>query len=182
MDLKVAEALAKQLMAEHLRSGVWTWTFGFDNARQRFGLCSFTRRHISLSRVLVALNDESQVRDTILHEIAHANVGGSHHHDDVWRQEALRLGCNGKRCYDPENMVMPVPAWVSTCSRCQHLHFRPRKPRLYVRVSCGQCSPRRFNPEFVLVWRRNTEGLRPAPHRRPADEEKKEVRPDAVAA
>jgi hypothetical protein len=48
------------------------WSFQFDSAKLAFGKCNFTDRVISLSRHLVELNNEAEVRDTVLHEIAHA--------------------------------------------------------------------------------------------------------------
>ena len=37
--------------------------------------------------------DIDHIRDTILHEIAHALVGPCHGHDAVWRQKAREIGC-----------------------------------------------------------------------------------------
>ena len=48
------------------------WTFLFDRAIRRFGNCNYTKRQISLSAKLTLLNDEPVVRETLLHEIAHA--------------------------------------------------------------------------------------------------------------
>merc|ERR1719221_1146271 len=44
-----------------------------------------------------------QVRNTMLHEIAHALVGpskerGGRAHDDTWKACAREIGCNGRRC------------------------------------------------------------------------------------
>ena len=47
------------------------------------------------------LYDEAEVRETILHEIAHARVGASHGHDAVWQAEARRIGSTGRRLVDP---------------------------------------------------------------------------------
>jgi len=71
-----ARILAVTLMQQH---GLVGWTFKFDHARRRFGCCNFTRRTISLSRPLTFLNDDAEVRDTILHEIAHALAGLPEH-------------------------------------------------------------------------------------------------------
>ena len=42
-------------------------------------------------------SDEATIRDTILHEIAHALTPGQHH-NDVWRRKATAIGCTGQRC------------------------------------------------------------------------------------
>ena len=69
MNLKDAEELALSLMRKH---GLSHWEFGFDRAKRRFGACNFSKKRISLSKYLTEVNEIEQVRDTILHEIAHA--------------------------------------------------------------------------------------------------------------
>ena len=71
MDTRDALALARRLLAEHGLSG---WTVGLDRAKTRAGACHYSRRLITLSAPLTRLHTEDDVRDTILHEIAHALV------------------------------------------------------------------------------------------------------------
>ena len=86
--------LARALMATH---GVEDWELGLGRARRRAGQTDHARHRITLSRHLMGLYDEAEVRETILHEIAHARVGASHGHDAVWRVEAQRIGSTGRR-------------------------------------------------------------------------------------
>lgn len=96
MDLNVSRALAESLMAEH---GVPSdWTFAFDNATTRLGACSYKNRRISLSRHYTAHATEEQVRDTILHEIAHVLAGPAARHGLTWKAIASRLGATPKAC------------------------------------------------------------------------------------
>ena len=69
MNLNDAKTLANELMNQH---GLYDWTFMFDDAKLRFGQCRHRSKEISLSRELTELNDVVHVKDTILHEIAHA--------------------------------------------------------------------------------------------------------------
>jgi len=95
MDLNAARALALDLMAEH---GVTApWTFEFDNAKSRMGACNYQRRRISISRYFTEHATEAQVRDTILHEIAHALTPGAHH-GTRWKAVALRIGATPRSC------------------------------------------------------------------------------------
>ena len=87
-------ALARSLMATH---GLEDWELDLDRARRRAGQTDHARRRITLSRHLMRLYDEAEVRETILHEIAHARVGASHGHDAVWRAEARRIGSTAVR-------------------------------------------------------------------------------------
>jgi hypothetical protein len=144
MELEDARRLAARLMHEH---GLRDWTFAFDNAKTRAGVCRPGRRQIGLSRPLTALHDEAGVRDTILHEIAHALVGPRHGHDAAWRAKATQLGCSATRCV-PEGAARVDGAWVGTCP-AGHRFTKHRQPR---RVSsCTQCSAS-FNAYHVITW------------------------------
>ena len=48
------------------------WHFNFQNKKRALGTCSYFKKSILLSSWYVKLNEESDVEDTILHEIAHA--------------------------------------------------------------------------------------------------------------
>ena len=103
MDLNDAAKLAVLYMDLHELNG---WQFRFDRATRRFGCCHHSSKTISLSRDLVSLNDKRDVRDTILHEIAHALAGPKvRPHGREWREIALRIGCNGRRCYGDEVLM-----------------------------------------------------------------------------
>jgi predicted SprT family Zn-dependent metalloprotease len=146
VDVDVAEAMAIELMREHNLNG---WTFKYDNAKRRFGMCDFGKRVISLSFTLTVLNGESEVRDTILHEIAHALAGPAHNHDWHWRRTAMSIGCTGDRCYSSDDVKTPTGRFIGTCPVCGY-QTRPRHRRR--RVACGQCCGGVFNAAYLLVW------------------------------
>jgi hypothetical protein len=95
LDLLAAAKLARSLMDRH---GLADWTFAWDRARRRFGSCSVARKRITLSLHLARLNDEPEVRDTILHEIAHALAPGDGH-GQRWKAACARVGAKPERCY-----------------------------------------------------------------------------------
>jgi predicted SprT family Zn-dependent metalloprotease len=142
MILKDAAALAQQLMYEHDLSD---WHFEFDRAVRRFGFCMYGIRTITLSKKFTLLNSEPEVRNTVLHESAHALVGPNHGHDRVWRAKARELGCNGSRCCD-RSVVAPTGKWIAECPGCRRTVRRHRR-RI---ASCGQCSGGSFNPRYQL--------------------------------
>jgi predicted SprT family Zn-dependent metalloprotease len=113
-----ARDLATNLMSAH---GLAGWTFRFDHARRRFGSCRCRAKVITLSRPLTILNGTDQVRDTILHEIAHALTPGDGH-GPKWRAACLRIGAAPKRCYTDTEVTSP-----------------PRKPARY-RFGCPPCA------------------------------------------
>lgn len=126
------------------------WVLQFDSSKRRFGCCNYTYKVISLSRALVALNDEKQVGATIRHEIAHALVGPGHGHNEVWRRMAIACGDDGRRCYDA-SVETPPASWEATCQRCGTIVKRHRAPRPGRQLSCGKCSSR-FDASNVLAF------------------------------
>ena len=136
--------LARRLMAEH---GVGDWSVSLDRARRRAGQTDHSRRRITLSRQLMAMYDESEVRETVLHEIAHARVGAAHGHDAVWRAEARRIGASGARLVSAEAPRV-AGLWVGTCP-AGHTVDRMRRPALP--SSCSRCA-RRFSADHLLSW------------------------------
>jgi predicted SprT family Zn-dependent metalloprotease len=144
MTLAEARELANHLMSQHRL--VPQWSFHFDRSKVRFGRCNFGRKQISLSRYLVELNNEVEVRDTILHEIAHALAPRGAGHGPVWQALALSIGWSGRRCYGPE-ITRPTPKFKGTCPVCRSVVYRHRRSV----ASCGLCKAE-FDPSFAFVW------------------------------
>lgn len=136
MNLDEAEQLARRLMDEN---GLSHWQFDFDRASRRFGSCNWTKRQITLSWKLTALNDHDQVRETILHEIAHALAPGDGH-GNKWRSACAKLGIEPNRCYTDVEVKSPSRAtsrYEIGCVRCDWWSPRFRRPtRMLV---CRMC-------------------------------------------
>ncbi len=126
MDLKVAEKFAREKMAKHLTAG---WRFKWDTrATKRFGQCRVWhrtgRREIGISSKLVAINNESEVFDTILHEIAHGMAHdqgiriASEGHGFRWEGFCRQIGARTERCYSSANVVAVKQRYSGKCSKC----------------------------------------------------------------
>lgn len=155
MKLRPARQMAVDLMRTHeLRNTTGEfWVFEFDNGKRRFGYCSYRERKISLSRVLVRLNDENRVRNTILHEIAHALTRAERGHGPEWQRKALAIGCDGQRCYG-DDVTKPRATFTGTCPACSRIIHRFRRTR----TACGQCCRKAgggFNVQFLFKWGRS---------------------------
>lgn len=148
MDTLNAAFMARSLMVEHGLSG---WTFKWDGAKRRAGQCNYTKRTISLSRPLTALHDESKVRDTVLHEIAHALVGAGNGHNGVWRRKAIEIGSDGKRCFASDPSEQPAPNWIAKCPQGHLAGARYRRPKNGQPMSCARCSPV-FDRANLVTW------------------------------
>ena len=111
--LKRAAALAEKLMAEHDLEG---WSFQFDDASARAGVCIFDTQVIGLSLLYCLNSSDLELKETILHEIAHALAGPRHQHDRVWKEIARSIGCSGERvCGAP---AFAPPRYIVSCPAC----------------------------------------------------------------
>ena len=144
MNLEDARLLAHELMREH---GLAGWRFELDRAKQRAGVCRHRERVIGLSGPITRLHDEPEVRDTILHEIAHALAGPRAGHGPAWAAVARSIGCSAQRCVSDDAPRVPGD-WVGVCAR-GHRVERHRRP---VRVLlCTQCRGR-DDADRVFEW------------------------------
>ena len=157
MDLPSAGQLALSLMQHHglVDAG---WTFRFNQRKRSLGLCRYADQRIELSAPFVTRNDESEVRDVILHEIAHALTplpeapevstprtrstktarADFSPHGPEWKATCLRIGANPHRINT--TAVAPAGRYQARCPGCQTVHHRHRKPaqgRTYVCRACG---------------------------------------------
>ena len=152
MELRAAYDMAVGLVREH---GLVGWRVELDGAKRRAGVCRYAERVIGLSAPMTRVHSEDLVRDTVLHEIAHALVGAEHGHDAVWRRTAVRIGASGERCVSTDAPTV-IGAWIGVCA-AGHVRDRHRRPERV--LSCVQCSPT-FSVDHLFEW---THHGRPAP-------------------
>lgn len=157
MKLPDAKRLAEQLMREHglIDNPIdgSSWRFDFDKAVRRFGATHYGLRLITLSAKLVELNDEPRVRNTILHEIAHALCGHKAGHGKSWVTMAKAIGCDGNRLYSSAVVIQPRRSYVGTCPNCGKVVHAYRRNK----IACGTCCKKhnggRFTAEYLFTWR-----------------------------
>jgi len=143
-DLHRVRTWAHALIALHLDS---SWSFGFDNAKTRAGLCNYTAKRISVSRHLAERYEDDEIHQVLLHEVAHAMAGTRAGHGPAWKAVAADLGYEGTRLHGGA-IASELAPWVGTCPT-GHEHYRYRKPART--LACGKCS-RRFDPANVIAW------------------------------
>ncbi len=128
----------RKLLAKY---GLSDWSAGLDDSLNRAGVCHFSKKHISFSRLFLRTAPEEEIFNTILHEIAHALVGPKHNHDSCWRTIARQIGCSGVRCHE---IKFSQPRWIVHCPNGCFTLSRNRRMR-------GVCKKCRQPPRF-LPW------------------------------
>ena len=158
MELHEAIKMTRNLMNAH---NLRHWNLEARNFKAAFGKCSYRKQTISLSAILTPNCTEDSVRNTALHEIAHALVGYAHAHDHVWRRQFIAIGGNGERTGGDDNYINGRNSAIEVQEKyftykgvCPNGHkvYRNRKPK--GQSSCSLCC-RRFNPDFLITWTRN---------------------------
>lgn len=136
--------MALHRMAAH---GLHGWVFRFNRCKQAMGLYSYHRKTIELSISFVERdNPVEEIRDTILHEIAHALVGPGHGHDKVWKRKCIEIGARPLRYRLAD---MPEGKWRARCWGCGCQFHRYRRPKRARGWFCRRCGPEVGR----LVWK-----------------------------
>jgi predicted SprT family Zn-dependent metalloprotease len=154
MDLKDARTLIDREMQAHGLPALG-WTFRWGYADRQFGVCRYRTKTISLSIGLTELNAESDVLDTVRHEIAHALVGSGHAHDKVWKAKAIEIGCNGKATYSSHAVVTPPAKLIGTCPNCGKTVKAQRRRRSACLSCCNEFNGGKFHEDFAFTWDEN---------------------------
>lgn len=138
-------ALAKLEMAKYLDVG--RWSFSFDSAKRRAGLCNHTLSQISLSRYLSSIHQIDQSHQVVLHEIAHAMVGAKHGHDKKWLDTAKSIGYRNE-AISAREVDEEQARWFGVCPN-GHQYFRYRQPQRI--SSCSKCN-KSYDDRFRISW------------------------------
>ncbi|MBC7725435.1 MAG: SprT-like domain-containing protein [Burkholderiaceae bacterium] len=126
-----------------------SWSFGFDSAKTRAGLCNYTSKRITVSRYLAARYDDDEIHQVLLHEVAHAIAGSGAGHGTRWKIVAKDLGYEGKRLHDGA-IAGELAPWIGRCPS-GHVHYRYREPARA--LACGRCA-KRYDPANLITWTR----------------------------
>lgn len=151
MKLNDAAKLAQTLLREH-GLAAQGWTFDYDTAVRRFGACHYRPKRITLSAKLVAMNDEARVRNTMLHEIAHALSGHKAGHGPQWVAMARAIGCDGQRLYDSREVATVSRKFTGTCPNCGRQVQRHRRDKIACGTCCRKFNGNKFDAKYLFTW------------------------------
>lgn len=115
---------------------LYGWKLKMDHAKTRLGQCDHGKKVISISSYFMRGKscNYNKVKNTILHEMAHALTIG-HNHDKVWKKKCIELGGDGRVC---ATMDIPPRNYFIYCKTCKYRKEYYRKPNLKGKV-CLKC-------------------------------------------
>ena len=136
LDIKEAYAFGNKLLAEHglLQQG---WRFDLDNGKVRVGCCHTSKKLITYSVHYLREPIES-IRDTILHEIAHALTPDDKGHGWEWEQKCIEIGAKPERLAHELETNLKYN-YVIECPECGWKVYRHRMRRRNFGSTCPQC-------------------------------------------
>ncbi len=141
---KVREIALDMMKKQKLRG----WKIEFNNAIHGIGTCHFYDKVIKFSRKHCELASDTDVLDTIAHEVAHAVVGYNkgNIHCDLWKAKCIELGGTGKVQWDDNNTI--PHKYKSVCKYCNTIYKRHTFKR---NLSCSVCDPK-YNKKYELTF------------------------------
>ena len=144
---KLAEALIKQYAPSNT-------IFRFDNAKSRLGVCKNRKSYfiIALSEAFIEQMTEEEVKNTILHEIAHA-LTPYQNHNKIWKTIALAIGCDGEVAF--KRHIEVKKKYRTICPVCKKITYKHRK----YDIACGDCCDKfnngKYDAKYKLVFSKN---------------------------
>lgn len=135
-DIRTRDGLHKyagRIMREH---GLSTWKLKIGTAKRLAGTCYSGRRQITLSHTLLSQWPVEEIRDTILHEIAHALTPNGVGHGKEWKAKCVEIGANPTRTYE-DSLPQPEGNWIRSCPCDDNKGVVVRRSRGRHFRSCG---------------------------------------------
>lgn len=139
--------MARELLGQHNLSDL---EVTFSKTKRALGRCFFRAgepERIDLSSYWLQYLPKEEVKDTILHEIAHAKAGIRAGHGPKWKRVASSIGANPSRVADvPEDLQEKFNKknanYLAVCDSCNSTHYFNRFTKNWQekRYRCGKCS------------------------------------------
>ena len=147
MNQTEAVKFALQKFVQH---GLMDWGVKISARMRRIsGCCDYRKREIRLASWIFQPGAGEKIRDTILHEIAHAMTPGAHH-GPAWKVAAMAIGAKPNRCFNADDygMVRPQGRYSVTCAGCGRTHYKHRRTDRAYKCNCGH--------DGILYFKRNS--------------------------
>jgi predicted SprT family Zn-dependent metalloprotease len=149
---------ANKLINEH---NLTDWKFILNNrtTNSTLGICKYKSKEIHLNKRYALVADEELVKDTIIHEIAHALTKG-HKHNHIWKAKCRELGCSDNRFKKlDEEVNKKLSRYKGVCPTCNNQIFSNSNRSKIVHVACCNNDYRKYgNSNFnnhIYIWKTN---------------------------
>lgn len=147
MTLENIEKCSRNLMDAH---GLKDWQFGFDRATARLGVTYLHGKKITLSKQFAARNTWAEIKQTMLHEIAHALCAVGVGHGRAWKEMYTSLGGTTQRDY---TIIKMPPLIVGNCPNCKREVKRRRRAAIACATCCNKLNKGVYSDKYKIVWR-----------------------------
>lgn len=118
MKLVEIQALAQRLIVKHLPDPLYDdcseWGFAWNDRIGALGCCHYKVKIIYLSKRWCRNLPDSEILDTILHEIAHALTPNDKSHGAEWKAACIRIGAK------PESKLQDIGVYTSDVATPTH--------------------------------------------------------------
>lgn len=138
MDYQETQNMAQQLIKQYCPDYGFRW----HNKKRALGTCQYGPKKIALSLHFVEKATESEVKEVILHEIAHALTPGAGH-GPTWKRTAQKLGATPKATTNTGHLHNDYK-YTLYCPRCGIIGGYYRRPR-FQKATHRKCG------EYVMV-------------------------------
>ena len=134
MTLQEIQSYAEAKLLEH---DLTDWQFKFGKSKRAVGMCKFKPKVIEISKHWIVLLEDDEIKDVILHEIAHALTPHDKGHCNAWKAACRRIGARAERVH--RNSVRPDPAYVAVVDgKIAQTYYRKPSQRIIKEFATGK--------------------------------------------
>lgn len=105
--------------------GLTSWRFEFSNTKRQIGVCEYRSKTIKLSQRWAEVLEDAEIKDVILHEIAHALTPHDPPHGKAWQAVCRRIGAKPERVWRGKSLIPPSYVAVVGGEITQEFHRKP---------------------------------------------------------
>lgn len=111
------------------------WRFGKNRRKTSLALTNYTKKTVTISQYFLESCTQKQMKNTVLHEIAHILAGHASAHGPRWKKIAREIGCDAEVC---GQMNQPPGKYTLYCPQGCFKRQYYRRPQLTGKV-CKEC-------------------------------------------
>lgn len=135
-----------------LKCGLTNWTVKLNNAKRSLWLCDETKKELRFSKFFIENNSDIEIKETLIHEVAHALAWNDKKHWPKWIQMAKLLGLKNPEQFN-RTAVQAEWKYLMICPWCDAKHYFYKKPKKNWKA-CYECCVKynrwKFDKRFEL--------------------------------